>query len=80
MSTPVEATTLEQRLARIEAIVSRLESDRLELDDALALFEEGVTHLRAAERMLAEAELRIERVVAAERGGILVERITPEPE
>ena len=54
-----EEPGLEARLRRIDQIVSSLEADDLDLEKALALFEEGVTHVRAAERMLAEAELKV---------------------
>jgi len=69
------ALTLEQRLARLEQIASLLETDRLELEQALALFEEGVAHLREAERILRGAELRIERLIAGPAGTTLVEPI-----
>lgn len=75
MSGEQGAVTLEQRLRRIEEITSLLESDRLELEEALALFEEGVSHLREAERMLREAELRIERLVAGPGGSVIVEPV-----
>lgn len=54
--------TLEERIARLEEIVQALEADRLELGDALALFEEAVGHIRLAERILAEAELKLEEL------------------
>ena len=54
---------LEARLKRIEQIVSSLEGEDLELEKALELFEEGVAHVRAAERMLAEAELKVEELL-----------------
>lgn len=60
---PVTAMPLEERLSRLEAIVSELEGDDVELEAALALFEEGIGHVRAARRVLEEAELRIERLV-----------------
>lgn len=66
-------TTLEQRLGRIEAIVARLESDRLELEEAMALFEEGVAHLREVDQLLREAELRIERLIAGPAGSVTSE-------
>jgi exodeoxyribonuclease VII small subunit len=68
-----EEWTLETRLARIEEIVSRLESGRLDLADALTLFEEGVVHVREADRVLRETELLIERLVAGEGGSVLSE-------
>ncbi len=54
---------LDGRITRIEEIVRLLDSDALGLDDALALFEEGVGHLARAREILAETELRIEELV-----------------
>ena len=71
--------SLEQRIARIEAIVSRLESDRLELEEALRLFEEGIGHLRDAERILRQTEVRIDRLIAEADGSVTVEPVA-EPE
>ncbi|MGH7719389.1 MAG: exodeoxyribonuclease VII small subunit [Gemmatimonadaceae bacterium] len=49
----------EKDLRRIEAIVSELEGDDLELDRALKLFEEGVERLRSAAAALSEVEGRV---------------------
>jgi exodeoxyribonuclease VII small subunit len=65
MNTP--DTGLETRLKRLEQIVSGLEMDDLELERALALFEEGVAHVRAAEKILAEAELKVEELLQGDR-------------
>ncbi len=54
---------LEGRLKRLDEIVAALEGDEVDLDRALALFEEGVGHVRAAEKALAEAELRVEELL-----------------
>ena len=54
---------LEQRLKRLESIVTALDSDSLELDQALALFEEGVGHVRDAQEMLAKAELKVQELI-----------------
>jgi exodeoxyribonuclease VII small subunit len=56
-------TTFEQRLARLEAIAGELEGDGVDLARALALFEEGVQHLRAAADELAAADARVQRLV-----------------
>ena len=58
-----EEPGLEERLARLDEIVSALEGDEVNLDEALALFEEGVRHVRAAEKALARAELRVEELL-----------------
>ena len=55
--------TLEQRLDRLDEIVRALERDDLELEQAMALFEEGIGHLRHAQELLNNAELRIERLI-----------------
>lgn len=60
---PGEEPTLEERLRRLDEIVRVLEGGEVELDKGLALFEEGVGHIRAAEKLLSQAELRIEELV-----------------
>ena len=59
-----EDLSLEGRLERLESILARMESEEVELDEALQLFEEGVGHVREAERVLAETELRVEELLA----------------
>ena len=58
-----EGLSLEARLRRLEEIVGQLETEELELDRALALFEEGVAHVKEAESALAAAELRVEELL-----------------
>ena len=55
--------SLQDELRRLEEIVRRLEANDLDLDAALALFEEGITRLRAARERLQDAEVRIQRVL-----------------
>lgn len=77
MGTPTaagdEAVTLEGRLRRLEEIMGQLEADEVDLEKALALFEEGVGHVRAAERILAETELRVEELLSSGKVKPLVE-------
>ena len=60
-------------LRRLEEIVRLLESDEPELDDALALFEEGVARLREARARLAQAELTVQRVLEEADGTLRLE-------
>lgn len=53
----------EAALGELEEIVSRLDRDELELDEALELFEEGVAHLRTASRLLDEARGVVEELI-----------------
>ena len=67
--------SLSDELRRLEEIVRRLEADDLDLDAALALFEEGVTRLRAARERLQEAEVKVQRVLERADGSLGVRDI-----
>lgn len=67
--------TVEQHLARLEAIVAELESEHVDLASALALFEEGVVCLRAAAGTLSEAETRVKRLRELADGAFVVEEL-----
>lgn len=64
---------LETRLSRLETIVSALEREDLELEEALGLFEEGIVHLRKAQETIRSGELRIERLLEGEDGEPVLE-------
>jgi len=64
--------TLSADLRRLEEIVRALEADDTDLDQALALFEEGVARLRAARDRLGEAEARVQKVVEDASGQLTV--------
>ena len=55
--------TFEEALQRLETIVDRLEEGELELDTALADFEEGVKLTRRCASQLEAAERRVEVLV-----------------
>jgi exodeoxyribonuclease VII small subunit len=55
--------SIAQDLNRLEEIVRRLEAEDVELDTALALFEEGVARLRAARERLVSAEVKVQTVL-----------------
>lgn len=58
-----ESLSFEEALARLEAVVERLEGGELELETALAEFERGVALARRCAGQLANAEQRIEVLV-----------------
>jgi exodeoxyribonuclease VII small subunit len=74
-----EPATLEQTLARLEAIVTALEREDLELEEALRLFEEGIAQARSAQQTLSAAQLRIERLVE-EKGELQLQPMPPSAE
>lgn len=55
-------------MARLEAIAARLEDEELDLDAALALFEEGIAELRAASAFLSSAETRLKQLNESANG------------
>jgi exodeoxyribonuclease VII small subunit len=65
-------STIAEDLTRLEEIVRRLEADDVELDAALALFEEGVARLRAARERLAAADLKVQTVLEEADGEVRV--------
>lgn len=58
-----EALSFESALERLEALVDRLERGDLELEEALAAFEQGVALTRRCAGQLEDAERRIELLV-----------------
>jgi exodeoxyribonuclease VII small subunit len=59
---------VEERLRRLEAIVQKLESEAVSLDESIALFEEGVELAVAVRRRLEASEGRIKRIVERSEG------------
>lgn len=64
--------SFEQSIARLEEIVAALDSEGLDLQRALALFEEGVRHLRAASTELARAEAQLQELQESAEGALSV--------
>ena len=60
--------SFEKSVGRLEEIVRELDRDDLDLDRALALFEEGISHLRSATSALTAAEARVQQLVEAADG------------
>ena len=54
---------LEKALRRLEEIAQSLESEELELEEALRLFDEGMGLVRVAEQVLSESEGRLQQIL-----------------
>lgn len=63
-----EEIKFEEALSRLEAVVNRLESGDLPLEESLHLFEEGVHLSKLCTKRLEEAERRIAILLKNERG------------
>jgi exodeoxyribonuclease VII small subunit len=63
---------LETDLKKLEDLSKKLESSDLPLDEALKLFGEGVELVRACQKRIQEAELKVKEVI--EKDGLLIEK------
>ncbi len=63
-----DPTSFEDALAALEAKVEELSRGDVPLDRALAIFEEGLALYRQCHGMLAQAEQRVTKLVAATDG------------
>ena len=75
---PGSRPSLADDLRRLEEIVRQLEREDGDLDQALGLFEEGVSRLRAARERLTAAEARVQKVLEEAGGTLRTEEIAPD--
>ncbi|HYO47834.1 MAG TPA: exodeoxyribonuclease VII small subunit [Gemmatimonadota bacterium] len=61
-------TPVEEQLRRLEAIVQKLESEAVSLDESIALFEEGVELAVGVRKRLEASEGRIKKIVEKSEG------------
>ena len=54
-----DASTFEQALAELEALVARMEDGKLPLEESLAAYQRGAQLVRFCESKLADAQARI---------------------
>ena len=74
-----DALGFEEALKRLTAIVERLESGDLSLEQSLALFEEGTRLSRSSQAQLDAAEKRVEELLAIDAKGLpVVRELDPE--
>jgi len=68
----------DEGMAELEAIVGRLETGELPLEEALAAFEAGIALVRALTQRLSEAEARIEVLSRDAQGTLRVRPLSEE--
>ncbi len=59
---PVETFSYEQAFSALETVVASLETEKLPLDEALALFERGQNLARRLSFLLDQAELKVQQL------------------
>ncbi len=77
---PVAELSFEQALGELEAIVDRLDRGEIPLEQSIEAYERGTALRRHCEQKLAEARLRVERLVEGEGegGAVTAEPLDPE--
>jgi exodeoxyribonuclease VII small subunit len=60
--------TFSQKLKRLEAIVAQLEAPDLEIEEGLALLEEGVKLHQQCQQLLTQTQAKISTLLSAESG------------
>ena len=60
--------TFEQNMSRLEQIVRTLERGDAALEDSLALFQEGTALVQQCGKLLDEAELQVNKIIATPDG------------
>ena len=63
MNQPAEPLDFEAALAELEALVQRMETGSLSLEESLAAFERGVQLTRQCQTALQQAELRVKALM-----------------
>ena len=59
---PVEELSFEKALEELETIVQRLEQGEVELEESITIYERGELLKKHCERLLKEAEGRVEKI------------------
>ncbi len=67
----VESLSFEDALAELEAIVRDLETGKGRLEESVAAYERGAALRRHCEKLLAEAEQKVQAIVEAPGGPAL---------
>ena len=69
----IAAMSFEDAMAALEEIVLKLESGQAKLEDSIALYDRGAALRRHCEARLADAEMRVQKIVAGEGGAPALE-------
>ena len=62
---PTSAETFTQHTQALTALIERFRSESLTLEEAIALFEEGVQHIKASQALLNKAQGRFQSIQEA---------------
>lgn len=69
--------TFEQALAKLEAIVRDVEEGKIGLQDSIRRYEEGMKLLKRCRSILADAEMKIQKLQETAEGDLRAEPFEP---
>jgi exodeoxyribonuclease VII small subunit len=61
--------TFEQSLGELESLVRKLEDGQLDMDEALAAYEQGLARLKRCHSLLAAAEQKVQQLAGVDADG-----------
>ena len=74
----IDALTFDEALAELQRTVAELEAGGQPLEVAIALYERGVALQARCEKLLGDAELRVQQLVARAGGALETRDVRPE--
>lgn len=74
----IEALAFDDALAELQRTVAELEAGGQPLEQAIALYERGVALQARCERLLGDAELRVQQLVARAGGVLEAQDVRPD--
>jgi exodeoxyribonuclease VII small subunit len=74
----VEALAFDEAYAELQRVVARLEAGGESLEATIGLYERAVALQRRCERLLAEAELRVQQLMARPGGSLAAVDVRPD--
>lgn len=75
---PVDELAYDDAFAELQRVVASLESGGQSLEATITLYERAVALQRRCERLLAEAELRVQQLMTRPGGGLVAVDVRPE--
>lgn len=77
MTTKAGKQNFEEAFNALQAVVEKLESDDISLEEALQAYEKGIRLIQQCAAILEQAQLRIEQLSKDEAGQFHLEDISP---
>ena len=79
-ATAIDTLSFDDALAELQRTVSELEAGGQPLEAAIALYERGVALQARCERLITDAELRVQQLVARAGGALETREVRPDDE